>query len=83
MTAAEIAEGAPEYLVTQAGEEIVQRLVAERRASLARRCEGWSPEHNPELNELLTGLARELAREPGREVATPAVAQAASGPSPA
>ena len=83
VTAAEIAEGAPEYLVTQAGEEIVQRLVAERRASLARRCEGWSPEHNPELNELLMRLARELAREPGHEVATPAVAQAASGPSPA
>ena len=83
VTVAEFSEGVPEYLVTGAGEEVVQRLAAERHASLARRCEGWSPEHNPELNELLKGLARELAREPDRDVGAPAVAQPASGPSPA
>ena len=64
VTDVEIADGAPEYLVTAEGEEVVQRLVAERRASLARRCDGWSPEQNPELNELLLTLARDLAREP-------------------
>jgi EmrB/QacA subfamily drug resistance transporter len=72
VTEVEIADGASEHLVTAEGEEVVQRLVAERRASLARRCDGWSPEQNPELNELLLTLARDLAREPSREVATPA-----------
>ena len=79
VTVAEVSAGSPEYLVTTAGEDVVQRLVAERKASLARRCEGWAPEHNPELNDLLTNLARETAREPTHDVAAPAVAQPASG----
>jgi EmrB/QacA subfamily drug resistance transporter len=68
VTVAELTEGAPEHLVTAQGKEIVQRLLAERQASLARRCDGWSPEHNPELDELLRGLARDLAREPSPEL---------------
>jgi EmrB/QacA subfamily drug resistance transporter len=50
--------------VTAAGQEIAQRLVAERRASLARLCAEWSPDQHDELSDLLTHLARELAREP-------------------
>jgi EmrB/QacA subfamily drug resistance transporter len=57
--------------VTAAGDEIAERLIEERRASLARLCEGWSPEDNDELAELLRGLARDLAREPAPEVAVP------------
>ena len=79
VTVAEVSAGSPEYLVTTAGEDVVQRLVAERKASLARRCQGWAPEHNPELNDLLTNLARETARQPTHDVAAPAVAQPASG----
>ena len=75
---AELSAGTPEYLVTAPGEEVVERLVAERKASLERRCEGWSPENNPELNELLLQLARDLAREPSHDVAAPPVAQPAS-----
>ncbi len=45
-------------------EELVERLVAERRASLARLLEGWEPERYDELATLLTRLARELVREP-------------------
>ncbi len=54
---------------TPAGEEIAERLIAERRASLARLCEGWSPEKEEDLAGLLTHLARELASEPFRELA--------------
>ncbi|HEY3725862.1 MAG TPA: MFS transporter [Solirubrobacteraceae bacterium] len=64
--------GAPVRTPTPEGEEIVRRLIEERRASLARLCEGWSPDDNAELTELLTGLARELVREPAREVGAPA-----------
>jgi EmrB/QacA subfamily drug resistance transporter len=53
---------------TAAGEEAVEKLVAERRASLERLCEGWSPEQHADLAGLLTRLARELVREPSHEV---------------
>ncbi|MFL5862539.1 MAG: MFS transporter [Solirubrobacteraceae bacterium] len=56
--------------VTPEGEEIVQRLVEERRATLARVCAGWEPEGNEELTALLTRLARELV--PDEAVAVPA-----------
>jgi hypothetical protein len=54
--------------VTVAGGEIVQRLIAERRASLARLCAGWAPEQHADL----TRVAQELSREPGVEVGAPA-----------
>jgi EmrB/QacA subfamily drug resistance transporter len=57
------------HRVPPEGEEIAERLVAERRASLARMCEGWSPEKEVDLAGLLTRLARELASEPSRELA--------------
>jgi EmrB/QacA subfamily drug resistance transporter len=69
----------PIRTVTPAGEEIVERLIAERRASLARMCEGWSPDSHPDLAGLLTGLAKELCREPSSEV----VAAAADVPAAA
>jgi len=46
--------------VTPAGADIAERLVDERRATLARVCSGWQPEDNEELAGLLTQLAREL-----------------------
>jgi len=46
--------------LTPEGQQIAGRLVEERRASLARLCDGWRPEDNAELTELLTRLAREL-----------------------
>ncbi|HWE15303.1 MAG TPA: MDR family MFS transporter [Solirubrobacteraceae bacterium] len=55
--------------LTPEGNEIANRLVAERRASLARLCDGWSPERHDELGALLTRLARELAQQPDPEVA--------------
>ncbi len=58
--------------VTPAGKDVVERLVAERKASLARRCEGWAPEQNPELSTLLTGLAHDLVREPAQYEVVPA-----------
>jgi DNA-binding MarR family transcriptional regulator len=54
--------------LTPAGQETVAKLVAERRASLARLCDGWAPEQHPDLAGLLTRLAHELVREPSREV---------------
>ncbi|HEY8625031.1 MAG TPA: MDR family MFS transporter [Solirubrobacteraceae bacterium] len=50
--------------VTAAGEQTATKLVDERRASLVRLCEGWSPDQNPELGALITRLARELDQEP-------------------
>jgi hypothetical protein len=59
--------------------EIANRLVAERRASLARLCDGWSPETHDELARLLTRLARELAGEPDPQMgATGAVPSSAA-----
>jgi EmrB/QacA subfamily drug resistance transporter len=49
--------------VTAPGEEIVERLVATRRAAIAELCEHWSPEEHEDLSSLLTRLARELLRE--------------------
>ena len=50
--------------LTPAGDQIATRLVAERRASLVRLCEEWSPDQNPELGELITRLAHELDQDP-------------------
>jgi EmrB/QacA subfamily drug resistance transporter len=58
----------PALLPTAAGEETAAKLVAERRASLGRRLEGWAPEQHADVARLLTGLARELAAEPSAEV---------------
>jgi EmrB/QacA subfamily drug resistance transporter len=73
VTVAETAGGGPPVrTVTPDGEEIVERLVDERRASLARLCEGWSPDQHADLAGLLTRLANELVREPSHEVGAPA-----------
>ncbi len=59
--------------VTPAGADAAERLVAERRASLARLCDGWAPEQHADLAGLLTRLARELVREPAEhDVGAPA-----------
>ena len=55
--------------VTPEGEAVSERLVAERRAAIARLCEGWEPERHAELTGLITRLARELAGEPDAELA--------------
>jgi EmrB/QacA subfamily drug resistance transporter len=65
-----VADGPPPSRTpTAAGEEIVKRLVDERRASLARLLDGWSPDQYDELSTLLTRFAHELSREPDAEVA--------------
>jgi len=64
--------GAEAHELMPAGEEIVQRLIAERRAGLARLCAGWAPEQHADLAGLLTRLAHELALEPPAEVGAPA-----------
>jgi DNA-binding MarR family transcriptional regulator len=64
--------------VTPEGEDIVERLVGERRASLERLCEGWSPDQHADLAGLLTRLAREIAREPSSEVGSAEPAAASS-----
>ena len=59
----------PVHALTPGGQEIAHRLVAERRASLARLCEGWAPEQHADLAGFLTRLADELEQEPPVEVA--------------
>jgi EmrB/QacA subfamily drug resistance transporter len=56
--------------LTAEGNELAGRLVDERRASLTRLCEGWSPEQHADLAGLLSRLAREMS--PGTQVGTPA-----------
>jgi DNA-binding MarR family transcriptional regulator len=43
--------------ITASGHAAVDQLIATRRAALARRLEGWSPEQHPELADLLSRLA--------------------------
>jgi EmrB/QacA subfamily drug resistance transporter len=52
-------------------EELVKRLVAERRASLARLLDGWSPDRYEELASFLTRLAHELVHESPPELEAP------------
>jgi EmrB/QacA subfamily drug resistance transporter len=67
------ADGRPVRELTAAGQEAVEKLVAERRATLARLCDGWSPDQNADLAHLLTRLARELVLDPAHhEVGAPA-----------
>jgi hypothetical protein len=54
--------------VTSAGEDTAERLVEERRATLARLCEHWDPDLHPELSGVVHRLARDLAAEPAREL---------------
>jgi EmrB/QacA subfamily drug resistance transporter len=56
---------APPRAVSHEGDQIVERLVAERHRTLERLLDGWSPERHDELAKLLSRLARELVREPG------------------
>ena len=59
--------------VTPEGRIIADRLVQERRATLARVCSGWQPEDNVELTGLLTRLAQELTPDEDRaEAVAPA-----------
>ncbi|HWF23981.1 MAG TPA: MFS transporter [Solirubrobacteraceae bacterium] len=54
---------APAYPLTPAGKEAVEKLIAARRAGLARLLEGWSPEQHADVAHLLTRLAKELVAE--------------------
>jgi EmrB/QacA subfamily drug resistance transporter len=59
------AEAAPGRIeVTPTGGAMVDRLVAERSASLHRLLDGWAPEQQADLAAFLQRLARELVREP-------------------
>jgi len=72
ITVTEQADGSQLRTPTPEGDEIAQRLIDERRASLARLCEGWSPEEHPDLAGLLTRMARELAADPAPHAGAPA-----------
>ena len=50
---------------------MVARLIEERRASLERLLDGWSPEQYDELSTLLTRFARELAASRSRRSPAP------------
>ncbi len=54
--------------VTPAGQDTAERLVEERRATVARLCEHWDPDLHPELAGVIHRLARDLAAEPAREL---------------
>jgi len=60
--------------LTTDGREAADKLVAERRASLARLCEGWSPEQHDDLAKLLTRLAQELQPDTPAEATVGVVA---------
>jgi EmrB/QacA subfamily drug resistance transporter len=55
--------------VTAAGHQVAEKLIAERRASLERLVDGWSPDKHPDLAGLLTRMARELQRDAPAEAA--------------
>ena len=55
-------DGAAGYELTAEGRETAERLIAERRASLARLLDGWEPETHEDLAKLLTRLAEEVAQ---------------------
>ncbi|MFZ0043627.1 MAG: MDR family MFS transporter [Solirubrobacteraceae bacterium] len=57
--------------VTPEGEQTAQRLIDERRASIARLCPEWSPDENADLQGLVHRLAAEALNHPSSEVATP------------
>ncbi|WP_433225019.1 MFS transporter [Microtetraspora malaysiensis] len=48
-----------DLVITGPGREAVRRMVAVRRAALARHLDGWNPDSNPELTALLSRLAAE------------------------
>ncbi len=64
-----LVEGIGARQVTDAGGEAAERLVEERRATLARLCEHWDPDLHPDLADVVRRLAHDLAREPARELA--------------
>jgi EmrB/QacA subfamily drug resistance transporter len=60
--------------VTDAGHQVAEKLIAERRAMLERLVDGWSPDDHPDLAGLLTRLAHEIQRDAPTPVAVPAPA---------
>jgi EmrB/QacA subfamily drug resistance transporter len=57
-------DGPPEAVVlTDAGRDALERLVAARRERLAELLEGWSPESEAELAGLLSRMAREVVAD--------------------
>jgi EmrB/QacA subfamily drug resistance transporter len=58
-----------DYLLTGAGSDSLERLVAERRATIERIAEGWAPEQHAELAGLIGRLAREMVAQPSAELA--------------
>ena len=57
-------EGPGEAVVlTAAGRDALERLVAARRERLAELLDGWSPEREAELAALLTRMARDIVAD--------------------
>ena len=62
-----IRSGTRSRAVTEVGHETAERLIAARRASLARLLDGWEPERHAELATLLSRLAREVSLTPAAQ----------------
>jgi EmrB/QacA subfamily drug resistance transporter len=58
------------YALTPEGEAAIAKLIAARRASLARMLDDWSPDQHRDLAEMLTRVAHELVGERPAEVAS-------------
>jgi DNA-binding MarR family transcriptional regulator len=52
-----------QLIITQNGQQVIERLAAARRQSLAELLGGWSPEQHEELVRMLGRLARELLQD--------------------
>ena len=50
-------------MLTAAGRDALERLVAARRESLAELLDGWSPEREADLAALLTRMARDVVAD--------------------
>jgi DNA-binding MarR family transcriptional regulator len=63
--------------LTEAGRDVLDRLVAARRERLAELLDGWSPESEADLAELLSRMARDVVAD--HPDGAPRAEQAAAG----
>ena len=69
-------------VLTAAGRDALERLVAARRERLAELLDGWSPEREADLAALLTRMARDDRGRPSRRRSAGRRARARHGVGP-